>query len=501
VGDVNSAASDDDSLIACAGDGGGCGDSDAVVAACAPESDVGRCLRVGAQVGDLLVDGPVKPRSVDPVVTDASACVLVGAAGLHACSLQPSERISLLWSASLISSYVDFHHVLGRREFFLADLEPRYAAWWDARLADGAAACGLPTGEAAVAGVSRLGAHVCGADADARGRLVDLEPCSPCAPSLCFLRPRCAGSWEETSVQWWAGSEALFDDPVFRLRRRRAARLILQRAWRRHSVSSHGPRLCAPCVLLSSSTIVEWWDSRRERMLGKLDAHVRFLQFCFRACTHLRPRCWRRGQLRIPFSCLSLLWRKSPLRRCRGGANLAHQEEFDAQKRSAERMLAWYDLYVIVLRRLESGLTPSVLSLFCGAGGDSEGKRRAGGTGLGVDASWQADYVRRYGSSAFVQGDATSWTTVSRLRDQSMAFGCMAGPPCQFYSTARVKGEARSPALIDDTRDMLSSLFDLYSIENVPGALRHMRGQVAELRGSDFGLAVDRPRLFEDSRA
>ena len=159
-------------------------------------------------------------------------------------------------------------------------------------------------------------------------------------------------------------------------------------------------------------------------------------------------------------------------------------------------MLAWYDLYPAVLRRLESGDTPSVVHLFCGAGGDAEGRRRAGGTGIGVDASAQPDFVRRFGEEAFVQGDATEWSLVEGAKQRSRAFGCMAGPPCQFYSTIRINGEARSPPLIDGTRDLLAATFELWSIENVPGAAKHMRAPV-ELRGSDFGLRVDRPRLFE----
>ena len=115
---------------------------------------------------------------------------------------------------------------------------------------------------------------------------------------------------------------------------------------------------------------------------------------------------------------------------------------------------------------------------------------------MSVDSEDQPFFRERFGDEAFVKGDATSWALMSKLRDRHRAFGCMSGPPCQFYSTIRVRGLARSPPLIDATRDQLSSLFDFWSIENVPGARQHMRNPV-ELRGSDFGLAVDRPRLFE----
>ena len=253
-----------------------------------------------------------------------------------------------------------------------------------------------------------------------------------------------------------------------------------------------------PCRDMSSS--MDWWTSGRARRMGSLESHVRYLQFIFRATRMLSGshECWTRGRLRVPMMATRLLWRSAPLRRCRGGRNLAADAEFEEQASLARRMLAWYELYVTVLRRLESGDSPSVVHLFCGAGGDAEGRRRAGGTGIGVDASEQPDYVRRFGPDGFMQGDATSWAEAGKARDRVRAFGCMAGPPCQFYSTIRVNGEARSPPLIDGTRDLVASLFDYWSIENVPGARKHMQRPV-ELRGSDFGLRVDRPRLFESN--
>ena len=198
----------------------------------------------------------------------------------------------------------------------------------------------------------------------------------------------------------------------------------------------------------------------------------------------------------MPLLASRLLWRRAPLRRCQGGANLAGDDEFESQQALARRMLAWYALYPAILRRLESGDAPAVAHLFCGAGGDAEGRRRAGGAGIGVDCERQADFIARFGEDAFARGDASSWAVAAAAKKKARAMGGMAGPPCQFYSTIRVRGEARSPPMIDGTRDMLRSLFDYWSIENVPGARRHMRDPV-ELRGSDFGLRVDRPRLFE----
>ena len=255
--------------------------------------------------------------------------------------------------------------------------------------------------------------------------------------------------------------------------------------------------MCLECEQGSASESYRW-DSARTRRLGALEAHVRFLQYFFRATKLLRTDSWCRGRLRAPAMCTRLLWRRSPLRRCQGGANLASPAEFEAQRDLSGRMLAWYGLYVMILRRLESGETPSVVSLFCGGGGDMEGKRRAGGTGIGVDATDQPEFRRRFGDEAFMHADATSWASVAKARDKSRAFGAMGGPPCQFYSTIRIRGESSSPPLIDATRDMMRALFDKWSIENVPGARSYMK-EPAELRGSDFGLRTDRPRLFESN--
>eukprot|EP00966_Prymnesium_polylepis_P202687 4695790-Prymnesium_polylepis.1 len=75
----------------------------------------------------------------------------------------------------------------------------------------------------------------------------------------------------------------------------------------------------------------------------------------------------------------------------------------------------------------------------------------------------------------------------------------MASPPCKFYSTARVRGEAKAPPLIAQTRDMLAALTSYWCIENVLGARSHMATHAVELRGEWFGLRVDRARLFEAS--
>ena len=274
----------------------------------------------------------------------------------------------------------------------------------------------------------------------------------------------------------------------------------IQRSWRRFARAGDRPH-CRSCSVdgsvCSSSRLTSEWSFAKSRRLGPLEAHVRFLQYLFRATSLLQPGCWQRGRLRPAMMATRLLWRDGPLRRCRGGRNLAPPEMFEAQRALSSEMLDWYSLYVGVLRRLESGETPTVVTAFCGGGGDAEGCRRAGGRSRGVDAEDQPDFARRFGGDCFAQGDATSWAYMARQRDKASAFGVMGGPPCKFYSTARVKGESRAPPLIASTRDMMGALFDLWSIENVMGARRHLSRDAAELRGSDFGLAVDRPRLIE----
>lgn len=143
--------------------------------------------------------------------------------------------------------------------------------------------------------------------------------------------------------------------------------------------------------------------------------------------------CWRRGGMRGLMAALRL----TRSYRCGGGANLASEEEFRAQRERAERVLDWYRQYVQVLRRLQSGTTPSIVDAFCGGGGSSDGVRRAGGASHGVDLEAQADFVRRFGSTSFSRGDGTSWADMAEAQRRAHAFAAGASPPCKLYSTAR----------------------------------------------------------------
>ena len=186
--------------------------------------------------------------------------------------------------------------------------------------------------------------------------------------------------------------------------------------------------------------------------------------------------------------------------RCGGGANLASDAEFAAQRERAEHVLDWYRQYVQLLRRLQSGTVPTVVDAFCGGGGSSDGVRRAGGASYGLDAAEQVDFQRRFGSTSFMRGDATSWADMSEAKRRARAFGAGASPPCKFYSTARRRvDEASQPPLIDATRDMLEARFEDWWMENVLGARPHMSRQATELDGALFGLRVARARLFETS--
>ena len=231
---------------------------------------------------------------------------------------------------------------------------------------------------------------------------------------------------------------------------------------------------------------------RRRKLVGDLAAHAKFLQFVFRRTTGRWPGCWRKGGLHG-----KAWWRPVEVFGCRGGLGLAGEGAFVAQGQLAGRALDWYRNYVYLLRRLESGKSPTALVTFCGQGGTSEGVRRAGGAAHGQDARDQPRYRSRFGADSFTQGDSADASSVRDLRRRSRAFVTLASPPCQEYSTSRMRGKASEEALIEQTRDALQEAGGLHAIENVMGAKTDLRAHACLLRGSFFGLHVDRPRLFE----
>ena len=233
---------------------------------------------------------------------------------------------------------------------------------------------------------------------------------------------------------------------------------------------------------------------RRPRLkpFGSTAAHARFLQHMFRRSRMVRPSCWSRGgwvHLRI--------WRPVTIFACRGGRELATDGEFLQQKARSDEVLGWYRQYVELLRRLESGRTPTAVVTFCGQGGVSEGIRRGGGAAHGQDIVDQPSYRRRFGEECFSRGDSRSTTQVRDMMAKARAFFLAASPPCKAYSSAQMKGEAKEGPMIGEARKCAQSTGKLYAIENVVNAKQALGANTTLLRGSFFGLHVDRPRLFE----
>lgn len=132
---------------------------------------------------------------------------------------------------------------------------------------------------------------------------------------------------------------------------------------------------------------------------------------------------------------------------------------------------------------------PRLLSLCCGAGGDSVGYYYAGFDVMGVDLVFQPFYP-----FPFIQRDALSLDY-----DFLLSFDAIhASPPCQKYCSATAGAQRRGkvyPDLYVSFRRMLIATGKPYIIENVPGSPARGIG----LCGSMFGLGVRRHRIFESN--
>ena len=254
------------------------------------------------------------------------------------------------------------------------------------------------------------------------------------------------------------------------------------------------PDLVKSLTLPSRPPVGSGARRRRRKLVGDLDAHARFLQHFYRRSTAVKPGGWVSGGLRGV-----RIWRPHTVFGCAGGQNLAEESDFLAVKKEAEMATAWYQNYVLLLKRLDLGRTPTALVGYCGQGGVTEGVRRANGASHGIDIRDQERYRRKYGAETFTEGDATDLRLLRDVKNRSGAFFCELSPPCKAYSNARRRGEPSEPALIAQSRDCARALGGLYALENVVGAKSEMAADSCLLRGSYFGLHVDRPRYFENN--
>ena len=163
-------------------------------------------------------------------------------------------------------------------------------------------------------------------------------------------------------------------------------------------------------------------------------AAARFLMYWFRRSTEVLGRSWVRGGLRG-----AVVARPVCHPRCRHGQALSSASDFERQRVLASQAVAWYEQWVRLLRRLDSGRTPMLLDLFCGGGGASEGARRVGACAVGVDSSEQPAFVARFMGESFVLGDATDREQLRYLVRRFKPLGVGASPPCEKYITGSVK--------------------------------------------------------------
>lgn len=126
---------------------------------------------------------------------------------------------------------------------------------------------------------------------------------------------------------------------------------------------------------------------------------------------------------------------------------------------------------------------PTIVDLFCKAGGCTRGYQLAGFRTVGVDIEAQPHYC----GDEFIQADALEFPLAG--------FDAVhASPPCQRFSTQSQGHKMNHPDLIDPIREVLRRSKLPYVIENVPQApLR----EPVRLCGSSFGLGVRRHRHFE----
>jgi DNA (cytosine-5)-methyltransferase 1 len=140
---------------------------------------------------------------------------------------------------------------------------------------------------------------------------------------------------------------------------------------------------------------------------------------------------------------------------------------------------------------------PTILDLFCKAGGAAKGYWMAGFDVYGIDIEEQPNYP-----FTFMKVDAIATLTVKNFINSFDAIH--ASPPCQFYSKARALSQARNngvygehPDYISIVRELLKETGKPYIIENVSGAPLI---NPIKLYGSQFkNLYTQRERWFESN--
>lgn len=133
---------------------------------------------------------------------------------------------------------------------------------------------------------------------------------------------------------------------------------------------------------------------------------------------------------------------------------------------------------------------PSLIDLYCCAGGAARGYQRAGFYVVGVDIKEQPNYC----GDEFYKADAVEF-----FREYGRLFcAAHASPPCQHYSAIQhiTKNKEKHPDLVAPTREALIESGLPFVIENVEGA--PLRVDLM-LCGSMFGLGMIRHRIFESN--